>query len=349
MFNCESHCIILFIIERTINTKQYFSTISSLKMNDDTVGLTSRTSAAARAHESKRPNALFKDEFSPIYASQTSDVSDVNRVQIGDNAGRGNDEQTHSPRRTSRKTKIMNKVLRSPRLPNSRVVRIVSTKIMRTYQDIAVRTCFLDDIILQNFPNVTQIVLLACGGDFRPYRLRCVRSLLGLTFYLLDVPHVLRHRQYCLAQLDKPATSPYKVVEVPCDLANAEWVGKLREAGFARDQSTLWIAEGFLQYLNEQQIALLFNQIQKLTSSEHSSIAFDLASRRFQTLVRYIVPAGLIHFAVDNTSDVSRIFSKLGCYDIECTSFEELGRIYDRHVSHDRSFIVQAKINPLGT
>ena len=321
-------------------------------MNDDTIGLTSRTSAAARAYESTRPDALFNDKFALTYANQDSDASGANIVQMENEAGRDNGEQTHYLRKTSYKRKMMNRVLRSKRLLNSRIARIFGTNIMHTYQDIAVRTRFLDDIIQKNIPNVRQIVLLACGGDFRPYRLHSMYSMGSspdLTFYLLDVPHVLRHRQKCLAQLIEPATTSCKVVEVACDLSKDEWGRMLLEAGFAVDRSTLWLAEGFFHYLNEQQIALLFHRIQRLTSSEQTSIAFDLVSSHFQALVRYIIPTGLIHFAVDDTNDVSRIFSKLGCYDIECTSFEELGRIYDRHVSRDRSFVVQAKLNPVET
>jgi O-methyltransferase involved in polyketide biosynthesis len=96
----------------------------------------------------------------------------------------------------------------------------------------------------------------------------------------------------------------------------------LREAGFAVDQPTLWLAEGFFHYLNEEQIGLLFNRIQQLTLSKQTSIAFDLVSSNFQSFV---------------------------LYNIECTSFEELGRIYDRNVSRDRSFVVQARMNPVET
>jgi methyltransferase (TIGR00027 family) len=318
-------------------------------MNDDTIGLTSRTSAAARAYESTQPDALFTDMLAPIYANEDSDESGANTVQNGNEAGKGNCEQTRGLRRTSYKKKMMNKLLRSRRLLNSRLGRIMGINIMHTYQDIAVRTRFLDDIIQKNIPNVKQIVLLACGGDFRPYRLPFLHSMKDLTFYLLDVPHVLRYRKKCFAQLAEPATTSCSVVEIACDLSNDEWGRMLLEAGFAIDRSTLWLAEGFFHYLNEQKIALLFNRIQQLTSSNQSSIAFDLVSSHFQAFLRYTVHSGLLHFALDDTNDVYRIFSELGCYDIECTSFEELGTTYDRNISRDRSFIVEAKINPAET
>jgi methyltransferase (TIGR00027 family) len=321
-------------------------------MNNDTVGLTSKISAAARGYESVRSDALFTDVFAPIYAYEDSDEFDANIVQIGNEIGRGYGRWARRLRRTSYKRRITNALLRSRRLRDFKLGRIIGIDITQIYQDVAVRTRFLDDIIQENIPNVKQIVLLACGGDFRPYRLPFLQSMsssLDLTFYLLDIPHVLKYRQNCFAQLTEPATTSCNVVEVASDLSNDEWGQKLREAGFAVDQPTLWLAEGFFHYLNEEQIGLLFNRIQQLTLSKQTSIVFDLVSSNFQSFVRYAVPTGLFHFALDDADDVNRIFSRLGCYDIECTSFEELGRIYDRNVSRDRSFVVQARMNPVET
>lgn len=316
-------------------------------MNDDTIGLTSRSRAAARAYESARSDALFTDSLASLYATQDSKESDTNTIQTKNEVGISNVEQTSKLRKTSCKGRIMNTLLGSRRLLNSTLAKFIGLHIMHTYQDIAVRTRFLDDIIQKNAPFVKQVVLLACGGDFRPHRLSFSDSMTDLTFFLLDVPHVLMYRQKCLAQLKEPTTTSCKVVEVACDLSNNEWSQMLLDAGFVSDQATLWLAEGFFHYLNEQQVATLFNQIQQLTLSSQTSIAFDLVSSRFQGFVRHTMPDGLIHFAVDHTDDVDRIFSALGCYDIECTSFEELGKTYDRNVSRDRSFIVQVKIHPV--
>jgi O-methyltransferase involved in polyketide biosynthesis len=118
----------------------------------------------------------------------------------------------------------------------------------------------------------------------------------------------------------------------------------LREAGFDIDRPTLWLAEGFFQYLTEQQIGSLFNQVRQLSSSKQTCIAFDLVSTRFQASFRHAVAGGLFHFALDDEKEVRRIFSELGCDDIECTSFQELGAAYGRNVSRNRFFIVNAKM-----
>jgi methyltransferase (TIGR00027 family) len=321
-------------------------------MNKDTIGLTSKTSAAARAYESKRADALFIDLLAFIYASQGADEPRENMSHIGDRVDASGAEETSCWRKTSFRAKIANKILGSNSLLNSGTGRLIGMNIGRIYQDIAVRTCFLDDIVQKNITNVRQIVLLACGGEFRPYRLPFLHSMTSssaLTFYLLDVPHVLKYRQKCFAQLDVPPTTQCSVVEVPCDLSNDEWSRLLREAGFAIDRPTLWLAEGFFHYLTEQQIASLFHQIRQMSSSKQTCIAFDLVSTRFQSSIRHAVAGGLFHFAIDDENEVRRIFSELGCYDIECTSFQELGAIYGRNVSRDRSFIVQAKMRPVET
>ena len=321
-------------------------------MNTDTIGLTSKTSAAARAYESKRADALFNDPFASIYASQATDERRQSMNPTEDKAVAGDGEETSCTNKISFRKKIANIVLRSPSRLTFAASRLIGMNIGQIFQDIAVRTCFLDDIIKKNITNVKQIVLLACGGDFRPYRLSSLHSMSSssdLRFYLLDVPHVLSYRHQCFAQLDAPPTTPWSVIEMPCDLSDEAWGRKFRESDFATDQPTLWLAEGFLHYLTEQQIGSLFNQIRQLSSSKQTYIAFDLVSTRFQASIRYGVSGGLFQFALDDENEVRRIFSELGCYDIECTSFQEIGKMYGRNVSRDRSFIVQTKLRPAET
>jgi methyltransferase (TIGR00027 family) len=322
-------------------------------MNKDTIGLTSKGSAAARTYESKRADALFIDPFASVYAGQTDDQPRENMSHIGDKADAGGGKEISCFPKISLRTKITNLLIRSIPLFTVGPTRFIGMNIGQIFEDVAVRTRFLDDILQKNITNVKQIVLLACGGDFRPYRLSPLHSmsssLSDLTFYLLDVPHVLTYRQKCFAQLDVPPTTTWGVVEVPCDLSGEEWGRKLREAGFDIDRPTLWLAEGFFQYLTEQQIGSLFNQVRQLSSSKQTCIAFDLVSTHFQASFRHAVAGGLFHFALDDEKEVRRIFSELGCDDIECTSFQELGAAYGRNVSRDRSFIVNAKMRPAET
>jgi methyltransferase (TIGR00027 family) len=185
---------------------------------------------------------------------------------------------------------------------------------------------------------IKQIVLLACGGDFRPYRLSLANSSTPIEFYLLDVSHVLAYRQKCFKKLESgPPTTNCKVIEIACNLANEEWPSKLLEHGFKPDQPTFWLAEGFFHYLTKQDIQNLFVHIRQL-SAKNSSIAFDLVSLRFQKLLN------IIRFAIDNEQEVRQLFQEFGCEDIECMPFQKIGLKYGRTVSHDRTFIVHAKV-----
>lgn len=329
-------------------------------MDNDAIGLTSKTSAAARAYESERSDALFNDVFATIYASQEGSTRRQSIIHTGNSANAVYDDQPCCSYccccccrlKTSIKSSIATKSLRSRWILNSGIGRLLGIDIKQIYQDISVRTRFLDDVVKKNITKVKQIVLLACGGDFRPYRLfskDSMNSSSDLTFYLLDVPHVLKYRKKCFALLETPPTTPFKVAEIPCDLSKGDWGQVLYQSGFATDRPTLWLAEGFFHYLTEEQIALLFDRIRQLSSSEQTCIAFDLVSTRFQASGRYATDAGLFTFAVDEESEVRRIFSKFGCSDIECISFPEIGKLYGRNASRDRSFIVEAKLIPVKT
>jgi methyltransferase (TIGR00027 family) len=153
------------------------------------------------------------------------------------------------------------------------------------------------------------------------------------------MPEVLAYRQKCLAKLESPSSETNcKVIEIACNLANEDWPSKLYQHGFNPNNPTLWLAEGLLPYLTEQEIRELFSRIRKLSSRE-SHIAFDLISTRFQKVMK------ISHFALDDEEEVRRIFTEFGCEDIECISFEKLGAMHGREVSGNLTFIVNAKLS----
>jgi methyltransferase (TIGR00027 family) len=272
---------------------------SSEKINDDPIGRTSLTSAAARASESKRSDPLLYDPFAAVYACQMGPESVENFSRM---------EQT--------------------------TVELFTT-------DIVVRTRYLDDLLMKTIITIKQIVILACGGDFRPYRLPLTKIYPCADFYLLDVPPVLAYRQKCMERLEpSPPAVNYKIVEIGCDLTSDEWLSKLLEHGFHPDQPTFWLAEGFFQYLVEKDIRRIFDQIRQM-SAKDSHIAFDLVSSRRQKALT------IIRFAVDDEQEARRIFTEFGCVEIECTSFQQIGVMYGRSVSRDRTFIVNTKLSHL--
>ncbi|CAF0949504.1 unnamed protein product [Rotaria sordida] len=219
------------------------------------------------------------------------------------------------------------------------LARMKNTTIESITNDTAVRTRYIDDLLEQASSTNRQCVILACGGDFRPFRLSLINSSQTFEFYLLDVSGVLIYRQKCFEQLDpRSFATNHKVTEIACNLADEEWSSKLVEHGFNTDQPTIWLAEGFFHYLTEEDIRKLFERIRQLSASD-SCIVFDVAS----TQLRNFVP--MIHFALDDEQEIHRIFNGFGCESVECTPFQKIGAMYGRTVSRDRSFIVKAKLS----
>ena len=267
------------------------------KINDNPVGRTSLTSAAARANENKRSDPLLDDPFAHIYAGEIGPESVESFARM---------EQT--------------------------TVEIFTT-------DIVVRARYLDDLLAKMTFTIKQIVILACGGDFRPYRLPLAKSSSCIDFYLMDVPQVLAYRQQCMERIEAlPLAANCKIVEIACDLTSDEWLSKLLERGFRVDQPTFWLAEGFFQYLIENDVRRIFNQIRQV-SAKNSYIAFDLVSSRRQRALN------IIRFTLDDQQEVHRIFTEFGCDEIECIPFQQIGAMYGRSVSRDRTFIVHAKLS----
>jgi methyltransferase (TIGR00027 family) len=218
-------------------------------------------------------------------------------------------------------------------------IHIDGTTVELMITNLAVRTRYFDDLLEKMLNTVKQVVILGCGGDFRPYRLSLARNSPNVKFYLLDVPEVLAYRQECLEKVETLSLeTSCKVVEIACNLTNEEWPSKLYEHGFNPDNPTFWLAEGLLPYFNLEEIRRLCSQIREL-STKGSHIVFDLVSTRYQKLL------DIIHFALDNEEEVHQIFTNLGCEDIVCLSYQKVAAIYERSVSNDVTFIVNANLS----
>lgn len=138
---------------------------------------------------------------------------------------------------------------------------------------IAIRTAFIDEKIHNAIKSgVRQIVILAAGMDSRAFRLNFPSE---TKIFELDQPEVLNYKNEKLATV-KPHCFR-KTIEV--DLRR-EWQEKLLEAGFTKNQKTLWLVEGLLMYLEENQVIELFTRINTLASTQDILI-FDIFNRLF--------------------------------------------------------------------
>jgi methyltransferase (TIGR00027 family) len=108
---------------------------------------------------------------------------------------------------------------------------------------IAVRTRFIDDF-LQSGPPTRQTVLLGAGLDTRAFRLPWPG---GTRVFEIDHANVLEFKAAVLGR--RSAEPQCELVTVATDLS-LPWREPLISAGFDPQQTTTWVLEGMLPYLD---------------------------------------------------------------------------------------------------
>jgi methyltransferase (TIGR00027 family) len=143
---------------------------------------------------------------------------------------------------------------------------------------IAVRTHFLDDVVLSGCSGrCRQVVLLGAGLDARAFRLDLPPA---TRLFELDLPDVQGFKQQVIAAEGwRPACER---ITVPVDLAD-DWRTALLGAGFDAHRPVVWLAEGLLAYLTPEARDLLLARAAELSVPE-SRMGLTLASsQRLQT------------------------------------------------------------------
>ncbi|MFH9657372.1 class I SAM-dependent methyltransferase [Streptomyces sp. NPDC017248] len=144
---------------------------------------------------------------------------------------------------------------------------------------IAVRTRYMDDALtgVLGRTGIRQVVLLANGMDVRTHRLDWPE---GATVYEVDHGALLDEKQARLASLAAEPRVP--MVPVRADLAG-DWLEALKSAGFDPAQRTLWVAEGLVFFLTEEQVGRLLDTVAGACPAE-SWLIVDMTSA---TLLRH--------------------------------------------------------------
>jgi len=112
------------------------------------------------------------------------------------------------------------------------------------------RTVLLDDIINKAVfqTNIKQIVNLGCGLDTRPYRMNLPAD---LKFFEIDVPEIIKYKTHILDSMNAKPTC--KLVRITMDLSKEnDWVNQLMQAGFNKNELSLFLIEGVLIYLKQE-------------------------------------------------------------------------------------------------
>ncbi|WP_069804270.1 class I SAM-dependent methyltransferase [Thermogemmatispora onikobensis] len=136
---------------------------------------------------------------------------------------------------------------------------------------IVVRTRFFDECLHQlSFEKgIRQIVLPAAGLDTRAFRMDWPED---TRFFELDQPMVLEYKEEVLQK--QGAHPRCERHSLAVDLTAPEWPDALLQAGYDPHLPAVWLVEGLLFYLSEEQIRRLLEQISSL-AAPGSWLGFD--------------------------------------------------------------------------
>lgn len=139
---------------------------------------------------------------------------------------------------------------------------------------IAIRTKYFDDTVETVLPEtgIDQVVLVAAGMDTRAHRLTWPA---GVTLYEVDHAALIDEKRARLDRLNAAAQVNRR--EVRADLAE-DWLPALTRAGFDAARPTLWIAEGLMFFLTEEQATGLLRTLGSV-SAPGSRLAVDFVSK----------------------------------------------------------------------
>jgi methyltransferase (TIGR00027 family) len=134
-----------------------------------------------------------------------------------------------------------------------------------------IRTRFFDDYLVHatTAHGIRQVVILAAGLDTRAFRLAWPA---GVHLFELDLPEVLAFKESVLAEHGARAACERTLVAI--DLRQ-DWATPLAGAGFHPGEATVWLAEGLMIYLSEEEAAELLTLVGSL-SRPASQVAFEI-------------------------------------------------------------------------
>jgi methyltransferase (TIGR00027 family) len=167
-----------------------------------------------RQHESRRPDALFRDPLSEALVAELASSPGFDELASGLGATR----------------ESLDDVLDRPE-----------------FRYFAVRTRYFDDRLIEAMEHgVRQVVSLAAGMDGRAMRLTCPP---GTHWYEIDKPEMVAAKEALIAHAGVIPTCSRS--GIGADLAS-DWYGELQAAGFDSLRPSVWLIEGLLMYVPEE-------------------------------------------------------------------------------------------------
>jgi methyltransferase (TIGR00027 family) len=217
------------------------------------VGNTALLTCKMREMETKKSDALFKDEFAEKFG--------------------GNEA-----------TQIMDD-LTSFAKPSSDLAQ----KNLMT-EHLAIRHRFFDDFILEKISKLTsdrQVVIGAAGLDSRAFRFDWPQE---TTVFELDNEEMLHFKDQRIQQ--HKMEPKCKRIAIPCDFRESKWKDALMAKGYKKDKPSVWIFEGLFPYLPEKAVNKLLKDVVDL-SAPNSWICCDVGlkmrdEKKAQELLEYL-------------------------------------------------------------
>ncbi|MCW6036597.1 SAM-dependent methyltransferase [Spirulina subsalsa FACHB-351] len=134
---------------------------------------------------------------------------------------------------------------------------------------VAIRTHYFDQFLTQH--PAPQVVILASGLDTRAYRLPWPKN---TVLFELDHEGVLAYKT---AQL-QDQTPACELHLLGMDLTQSHWGEALQAKGYNPTIPSVWLVEGLLMYLEEEQVRAILKQIAALTTRQ-SYLGLDLINQ----------------------------------------------------------------------
>jgi len=188
----------------------------------------------------------------------------------------------------------------------------------------AVRTRKIDDEILRavNEENFKQVCVLGAGLDSRAWRLQKTVEH-PVHFFEVDFQEIFDFKLPVLNS--EGAVTPFLYHNVVADLSIDTWPEVLIAAGFDPNIPTLWLLEGFINYLTEEEAAVLMDRLGRQLSAVGSRLVATLLTaqspRRPEALHRFFPEDPLAFLGEHGWTGVQ-------------TEIDELAKDYGREISN---------------
>jgi O-methyltransferase involved in polyketide biosynthesis len=213
---------------------------------------------------------------------------------------------------------------------------------------IPIRTRTIDDEIKWNIKqnNIQQIAVLGAGLDSRPWRLKfsdifeqsknpelsskdnssavAASSFPVVDYFELDFPEIFDYKLSILSSMN--ATTDFNYVKVEGDLSLPDWSTNLLQHGFQPTRPTLWILEGFIGYLKEEEFHRLFSIVSQKLSAKGSHFIANFVKSHAEQID---VAKGMHKFRPPNPKE---IIEKHGWIHVQEESFDAAGKRLGREI-----------------